>query len=308
VSAAATSDTELAADETLTFSDGQSKQTAVQLRAGFTVAQAVQAMNDALTAAGIGVSASFSSGAFHLTNTDYGSGTTVTNTVRSDLSGASNSTQLVANAGTDYNIAAEGNGRDVAGTINGEAATGRGQVLTADPGTTLDGMKLRATASGTVTVTNSTMNMQVGGFAGQVMHLSIEDLRSDRLGTETEGTTFQSSINVGSIDVAQGDGAGAQDAIRIADEAISQTTKVRSTLGAFLKDVLQATLRTNQVASQNILQATSQIRDADLASEQLGLVRDGLLRETSTAVKAMADEVLQATVQLVRRTGWGPAA
>lgn len=308
MSAAASEDTELAADEKLTFSDGQGKQAEIQLTAGSTIGSAVQAINDALTTAGIRATASFSGGAFHLTNSDFGSETTVTNTVRSDLSSASNSIGLVAAADTDYNIAREGNGRDVAGTIGGQAATGRGRVLTADTGTALEGMELLATASGSVTIQNNVMNMQVGGFAGQVVQLSIEDLRSDMLGRDAVGTTFQSEINVRSIDVTAGNGAAARDAVRIVDDAISQATTVRATLGAFLKNALDATLRTNQITSQNILTATAQIRDADLATEQLELLHSGLLQDTSQAVMSQTKELLNSVVQLVQRTGWGPGA
>ena len=78
---------------------------------------------------------------FKLSNIEFGSSTTVLNSVTSDQAGSTSTMNLLSTANTAFNIAKAGTkrtsgttGKDVAGTLNGEAATGRGSVLTGDAG------------------------------------------------------------------------------------------------------------------------------------------------------------------------------
>ncbi len=106
-----------AADETFTVTAGAATAT-VTVAAGSTLAQAVQTINDALSAAGITwVVASEQAGSIRLAGTRYGSGSTFT----------------VAGAGA-FGLAGTFAGVDAAGTIDGRAASGAGRALTASEG------------------------------------------------------------------------------------------------------------------------------------------------------------------------------
>lgn len=132
----------LTQDETLTFN----KKVTVQLTAGMSQDDVVKEINSRTD--DTGVTASASGGILTLTSSKYGSTQTIA--VTSDVApGGSGigSALTTATAGTD-----------VAGTINGESATGNGQFLTGDAGNTnTDGLVLMITATsagsyGTVTV------------------------------------------------------------------------------------------------------------------------------------------------------------
>lgn len=158
---------QLASNETLTFTDGAGTSTQITLTAGTLVSTAMTQVNTVLQAQDIGVTASFASGAFRLTNNEYGSATYVKNTVASSQSLVANGLGLMVTAGNVGRIgdpadAAEFNaqtaGQDVMGNISGSAATGIGQVLTSTAGPST-GLAVRY--SGTTT--------PVGSDAGQII-------------------------------------------------------------------------------------------------------------------------------------------
>ncbi|MFG0319736.1 MAG: flagellar filament capping protein FliD [Planctomycetota bacterium JB042] len=121
----------LLTDETITITqDGESVD--VELAAGDDIDTAVDKLNDALSAAGIDVTASNDGGTLQFDAGAYGSASSFT--VSSNLSALSQSG--VGAAG----VAATG--LDVQGTINGEAATGEGQFLTAADSSSLAGVKV----------------------------------------------------------------------------------------------------------------------------------------------------------------------
>ena len=137
----------LTADETLTISLG-SDSVDVNLTTGDTLQDAIDKVNSALNTAGIDVSATDESGVLTFTADGFGSANNFT--VASDTAVGPGSTGV----GTGTLLAT---GLDVAGTINGEAATGEGQFLTGDSGTTTADVRIRF--SGT---TPTTANLTVG--------------------------------------------------------------------------------------------------------------------------------------------------
>ncbi len=140
----------LGSAESYTVTSGTSSAT-YSASAGETVANVISGLNSALAASGIGVSASLvgASGAYHvqLNSAAYGSSASFS------LS-ASGADQLgLTTSGTSYS------GADVVGTIDGQSATGVGQMLSlADEGSPANGLTLQistqdissATSLGTV--------------------------------------------------------------------------------------------------------------------------------------------------------------
>lgn len=142
----------LTADEKLTITLG-TEEVEVELLAGDTLADAVSKINSALDDAGIDVTASDDAGTLSFNADSYGSGSSFS--VVSDQAVGPGSTGV----GTTSLVAT---GLDVVGTINGEAATGDGQVLTGDEDTTADGVRLRYT--GTSTPASADLTVGPDGF------------------------------------------------------------------------------------------------------------------------------------------------
>lgn len=154
-----------AADETFTITSGATVATVV-VKAGNTLAQAVTAINDALSAAGIAsIKASDSGGAINLSETRYGS--KITFSVAADESFSLNGTFA---------------GADVAGTINGHAATGTGQLLRSDAGAST-GLQVRVMAAssdvvaagGTLALGNVVYSEGIAGRTAGTIALAIGD-------------------------------------------------------------------------------------------------------------------------------------
>lgn len=164
---AATTST-LASAETYTLTSGTSTAT-YAASAGESIAATVTGINAALAAAGIGASASLRSiaGSYHvqLSSADYGG----TATFGVSASGVD---QLgLTTSGVTYT------GTDVVGTINGQVATGSGQMLSlANPVDPANGLVLQVTTPGITTATSlGTINYNPG-FAQGLAHAAIQEI------------------------------------------------------------------------------------------------------------------------------------
>jgi flagellar hook-associated protein 2 len=153
----------LDADETLTI-NGKT----VELTSGMTQSQVLAAINARSAETGVIASATDAGGSGsgnYLTfrSSGYGAGAVVSvlssrSSAAGSTSGVGNVTATQASAGGETGSGSGEAGLDVAGTIHGEVATGKGQVLTGNSGNaTTDGLSLRITAGttgslGTVTL------------------------------------------------------------------------------------------------------------------------------------------------------------
>ena len=307
-------DTALGTDEALTFTNGQASVT-VNLKAGTKLGVAVDQVNTALDKAGFTMTASFdmTDKVFKLSNSEFGSSTTVENMVTSDRAGSSGTLNFLAAANTAFNIANAGSGgtsgttgKDVLGTLDGEAATGRGSVLTGDAGNTnTDGLKVIhsgtvAGASGTVTVQNNILTLQIGAFSGETATLQIDDLSAGKLGLAATGVTTLSGkdVNVSKIDLTTQEGA--QDAVRILDAAIAQVSSTRSTIGATQANVLESAVRNLGVAKTNMSATESTIRDLDFAQEILSFSRAQILQQSGFAMVSQTNQSQQMVLSLLQ--------
>ncbi len=315
---AADSSALLATDETLTLTDViTGKSTTVNLLEGDSLAVAVQKINTAAQNAGVRVQVRVEDGGkLRWTNTAYGDATYASVTVTSNAAAdATDNMGLTSGTGT-LTISADGavantsytatEGANVAGTINGETATGQGQFLIGDAGTAnVDGLKLKITASGTdptgilaqVTIVQGSAQFQIGSNAGQTASISIQSTATVKLGTTATGLVT-SAASLADIDVTSFNGA--QDAIKIIDAAISQISAQRAALGAFQKNSLESTINSMQVAKENLAASESAIRDADVAEEATLFARNNILIQAGTAMLAQANSSQQAVLQLLR--------
>jgi flagellar hook-associated protein 2 len=147
-------------DDIMTVTDtGTKRSISITLTDGMTDADIVSALNTAFAANGLGLIASATGGEVTLTQGAWGSaaGITVAYTAGGTLGNAP-----IA-AGT-YS-----NGLDVAGTINGEAAAGAGQTLTASTGTEAQGLAVRFTGNTTGAAGDVTLNLGTGALVERLL-------------------------------------------------------------------------------------------------------------------------------------------
>ncbi len=143
--------------------------TTVQITAvaGSTVNDIVNALNSAFATTGIDVSASNNNGAIQIRSAQYGDDVKIQ--VLSDKDNSSNQSGL----GTVDSTFKENTGVNIAGTINGFKANGKGAVLTSGSGFGEEGLSVRAEVSttgnfGTITVSSGVADRMVALIAAIV--------------------------------------------------------------------------------------------------------------------------------------------
>jgi len=215
---------------------------------------------------------------------------------------ASNTAGLVSSVSNISETIA--NGTDVSGEINGEEASGRGQILTGDPGAdTVEGIKIRYTGeltplggkAGTVTFSQNSLTFQVGGEANQFSEFSLSSLKVNDLGRgEANASGFDSLAQVKVLNSEQ-----AQDAIRVIDKAIAEVNSKRGEMGAFQKNNLESNLIYLRIAHENSVSSESVIRDADMADEMASFTRNQIMMEASTSMLAQANQNSMTVLKLI---------
>jgi flagellin len=137
------------------------------------------------------------------------------------------------------------------------------------------------------------LQFQIGANAGQVARFSINNMRSDKLGT---GVVAGKSL--ADIDVTKA--GGAEEALKIIDAAIQQVSKLRGDMGAFQKNVLESNMRSLAVAKENLTATESAIRDTNFAEEISRFTRFQILQQAGMSVLGQANFAPQAVLQLIR--------
>ena len=196
------------------------------------------------------------------------------------------------------------NGLDVAGYIGGELGIGKGQVLTGSMPSKVSGLKIRYTgeqapplgkSAGSVTLSQNSMIFHIGANVDQSTSFGLRSVNSKKLGNGVTNDSEYRSLN----DVDLTDAAKAQDAILIIDKAIDEITTFRGKMGAFQKNDLESNLNYLRNAHENVTNAESVIRDADMAEEMTAFARNQILVQSSTAMLAQANQTPNAVLKLI---------
>jgi len=138
---------------------------------------------------------------------------------------------------------------------------------------------------------NSSLNFHIGAFADQAFRAAIGNLTADNLGFGQGSGRAVADINITTIE-------GANDAIRIVDEALDQVNKTRSILGA-ATNRLESSISNLSVSSENLQASESRIRDADIARETTMFTRNQLLQQAGLSVLAQANFQSQGFLSLI---------
>ena len=196
-------------------------------------------------------------------------------------------------------------GQDVLALVNGSLAIGDGTEVTVRSSTVNMSLNLTTTAATasipptthTFSITGGGANFQVGGKvdSSQQIGFGIQSVAASHLGNETVG--FLSSVVTGGDNSLV---AGRQrQASDIVDASIDQIAVLRGRLGAFERNTLDTTLRSQQVALENLTASESDIRDADFAAETSALTRAQILVNAGTSTLGIANSSAQSVLSLL---------
>ncbi len=288
--AGASQSANLAADENLTING-----VVVSLNSGMSQAAVVNRINEFTSQTG--VTADTASGALRLYSQNFGLDAEIN--VISDVAAGTTSSGIGTTLITDAGV-------DIAGTIGGDAFTGKGNILTANSGAAKGIVIQLATsganptqsvtgAQGSLTVSNESLTFQIGPNQNQTARVTIGKVDAASLGLGVTGNQFG---NLASIDVTSA--SKAQDAIGVIDQAISDVTNLRGELGAFQQNTLTSTANNLRTTLENTTNAESVIRDTDFASEIAAYTKNQVLVQAGTSILSNANQIPQQILSLLR--------
>ena len=220
-------------------------------------------------------------------------------------------------------------GQDVSGYIGGDIALGDGQFLHGAKGTPTEGIVVQydkelghrlveikdeqgrvigqkivqetneelvgKDVEGYVHITQNSVVYQIGANQKQTVAFSFGDLRSEQI---ARGVTNKSQFrSLADIDLTNN--AGAQDSIKLIDNAIMEIGVLRGNLGSFQKNSLESNLRNLRVSNENLTNAESVIRDSDMAAEMSDFTKNQILIASGTAMAAQANQIPKSVLQLL---------
>ena len=159
-----------------------------------------------------------------------------------------------------------------------------------------DGKKIIASEN-----TKEGLRFHVGPNAEHMASTSIRDMSTSSLGraVATEGEMPNKSNFMSLADIDVRDEQGAQDALAIIDQSLTEVATVRGDLGAFQKHTLESNLTSLQVAAENMTAAESTIRDTDMAQELATFTRNQIMTQSATAQLAQANAMPQHVLRLL---------
>ncbi|MEO1822829.1 MAG: flagellin, partial [Candidatus Lambdaproteobacteria bacterium] len=139
--------------------------------------------------------------------------------------------------------------------------------------------------------TREGLRFHVGPNADHMASTSIRDMSTSSLGrvTVAEGELPNKSNFMSLADIDVRNEQGAQDALAIIDQSLTEVATVRGNLGAFQKHTLESNLTSLQVAAENMTAAESTIRDTDMAQELATFTRNQIMTQSATAQLAQAN-------------------
>jgi len=249
-----------------------------------TVDGVVQKINAAQGQTGV-IATYTAGGAVTLTQADYGATKSVNlSDANGVLLGAAGSASA---SGTDAKATAIINNGTSLVTVNFTGGKFGNSALKL---TDTDGNAITLTEAGNATssavlagrLSAGSAQFQIGGNAGQTTTLSLGNY-----GTSQLGLGVVSGLSLNNLDITSS--ANATNALKVIDQAISDVSSARGSIGNFQRNVLQSNIASLQVAQQNITASLSSIQDVDVASEMTNFTKLQILQQSGVSVLAQAN-------------------
>jgi len=165
------------------------------------------------------------------------------------------------------------------------AIEGTGQLWTSTGGYDSSGLKMLITAG----AVNDTLTIKV---------TALQSTAPTLLGVGAEGLSGGGATNVAEIDVTTI--TGANDAILLLDQAISQISTQRAGLGALQRNSLESAMSSLAAAKENLLASESSVRDTDMAAEIVSFTKYQILLQAGSAMLTQANQAPQVILQMLR--------
>ena len=143
-----------------------------------------------------------------------------------------------------------------------------------------------------LSTTNNSLNFHIGAYADQSFKAAIGNMTAENLGFGKGSGRAVKDIDVTTVE-------GANDGIRILDEALDQINKTRSILGSSTNR-LEAAVSNLSVSSENLSASESRIRDVDIARESTDYTKNQVLLQAGVSVLAQANTQPQGFLSLLR--------
>ena len=153
-------------------------------------------------------------------------------------------------------------------------------------------------SSSTIAVTDNSLVFQIGANQNETAKISIDKATANALAVGVSGLSNANTTDLSKIDITTQ--AGAQDAIKVVDAAISQVSNLRGKLGAFQSNTLESNARNLSATLENTTAAESVIRDTDFASEIANFTRLQTQVQAGSTVLGNANQTSQLIAQLLR--------
>jgi flagellin len=197
-------------------------------------------------------------------------------------------------------------GTDIAATINGQAAIGKGLLASVhsanlDASLVFQASSNVAAANAKVTVTGGGSIFQIGqeaNVAGQI-NIGLEAINTARLGG-VSGKLFELGSGGGKSLLDVGPTTPGSDLVGIIQDAINQVSELRGRIGSLQKNVIETNISTLNNALQNISEAKSQIVDTDFAQETSNLTRAQILSQSGLSVLGIANQTPAQVLSLLK--------
>ncbi len=149
---------------------------------------------------------------------------------------------------------------------------------------------------GRVMLENNALHFQIGGNRGQSVKILLPNSNASNLGQRVNNESGFKSLRDMDVRTAN----GAQDALLLLDKAIDEITSMRANLGAIQKNTLESNIVGLRVAKENLVQAESIIRDADMAIEMSEFTRNQIMTQSATAMLAQANQAPNNVLTLLK--------
>lgn len=152
-------------------------------------------------------------------------------------------------------------------------------------------------------VARSTTYMDRELLAGEEVRLEFQvgvgnDAEKDRIVFEPGNSDLTADgLAVDGISVTER--TDAQESLEVLDTAIITVNELRARIGSS-QNRLQTTINSQGIYRENLMNAKSRIRDADMALETTNLTRETILRQAGVAVLSQANESPKLALSLLR--------
>ena len=267
-----------------------------------TVQSLVNAINNLSSTTGVAAAFTFASGSgsIVLTQQSYGANFSINESESSNLVAGTSGT-LTAGLNATVTVTASGLVNGVVTSVVSTFSGGQGVAASGLQVSDTEGNSILLTEAGNQTtaattigtVTAGDVQFQIGANAGQTVNISLGNVTTANLGNTVIAGQSLSTIDVTTVQ-------GANDAINIADQAISQVSTLSANLGAFQDYTLGSATNYLGIASENLSASESQIDDTDVAAEVTTLTKEQIIQQAATSVLAQANSAPQDVLKLLQ--------